>query len=166
MNSIIHVLIIEHDTMFCQAIRSEIESAADLAVIGQAQDVQAALAVTGKKEPQVVVFGARNLGCPEMRIVSRLCRQYPRSKVMVLSSVDHRDPLVLELFRRGVYGYLNRHTGTAHDLQEAVRLVAKGKAVLDPQITGWMIDELQRLHWNQNVGQDLARAKPEASREP
>ncbi len=146
MTGIIHVLIIEHDTTFCQAMRCEIESAADLVVIGQAQDVRAALAAADSPEPQVVVFGTRSLGCPEVHTAACLCQQYPRSKVLVLSSADHRDPLVLELFRRGVYGYLDRHAGTGHALSEAVRSVAKGQAVLDPQIAGWMIDELYKFH--------------------
>ncbi len=72
---------------------------------------------------------------PEMtgiELTKRIKATYPEMKVLILTAYDE-EPYVLALLRAGANGYVLK-TAQSSDLLRAVKQVAAGKSVLDPEV--------------------------------
>jgi DNA-binding NarL/FixJ family response regulator len=77
--------------------------------------------------------------------VARLDERYPHSKILVLSAFEGQERLVLELFRKGAQGYLDKGSSQMADVVEAVRTVSRGGAVLSPGMAGSILGEVSQM---------------------
>ena len=121
----------------------------DIEVVGSAGDGVAAVAEVRRLAPDVVLMDIR---MPEMDglAATRLLAADPHPvKVLVLTTFD-LDDYVYEALRAGASGFLLKHA-PARELLDAVRVVARGDALLAPSITKRLIEDFVKSQPGQGV---------------
>lgn len=126
------VVIVDDQTLVRQGIRSLLELA-DIEVVGEADDGEAALGVVAAAAPDVVLLDLRMPRRDGIWALERLRDRGVDVPVLVLTTFDD-DALVLEALRAGARGYLLKDV-TLEQLAHAVRTLADGGTLIAPSIT-------------------------------
>ena len=135
------VLVVDDHALVRAGVRSELSAhAADLDVVGEADDVEGAVAAVHALAPDVVLLdvhlpGGNGGGGAEV-VVS--CQDVPATRFLALSVSDAADDVV-GVIRAGARGYVTKAISTA-DLAQAVRRVAAGDAAFSPRLAGFVLD--------------------------
>ncbi|MCS7481586.1 response regulator [Umezawaea endophytica] len=135
----IRVLVVDDQEMVREGFSALLDAQADIEVVGSAGDGIAAVAAVRRLLPDVVLMDVR---MPEMNGLeaTRLLAAEPHPvKVLVLTTFD-LDDYVYEALRAGASGFLLKHA-PARELLDAVRVVARGEALLAPSITKRLIED-------------------------
>lgn len=128
----VSVVLVDDHPLVRAGIRSLLDPAPDMAVVGEAGSKDEALEVVGRTHPHVVLLDIRLRDGNGIDIVDGIRALSPQSAVVILSSYFN-----VELVRlgrsHGVAGYLVKDAEQL-DLVSAVRVVAGGGAVYDPRV--------------------------------
>ena len=108
----------------------------DIAVVGEAADGAAAVALARQTTPDVVLMDIRMPGMDGLTATRLLTAASLR--VLVLTTFD-LDEYVFEALRAGASGFLLKDAEPA-DLVEAIRVIAAGEGMLAPTVTRRLID--------------------------
>lgn len=129
----IRVLVVDDQELVRAGLRTILESAGDMRVVGEAADGAAAVDAATLLRPDVVLMDIR---MPRMDGVEAT-RRLRDSRVVILTTFDH-DDYVIEALRAGASGFLVKDA-PADELLRAVRVVAAGDALLSPSVTRRML---------------------------
>lgn len=138
----IRVLIVDDHALVRTGVRAELAShAPDIDVVGEADDVEGAVAAAHALLPDVVLLdvhlpGGRGGGGAE--VVATCTDILATTKFLALSVSDASDDVVA-VIRSGARGYVTKAI-TADDLADAVRRVAAGDAAFSPRLAGFVLD--------------------------
>jgi DNA-binding NarL/FixJ family response regulator len=140
----IRVLIADDQTIVRAGFAALLSSQPDIEVVAQGGDGREAVRLASIHHPDVVLMDIR---MPEMDGIDATKRILadPRNaatRVLVLTTFDV-DEYVYEALTAGASGFLLKDA-TAEELLSAVRVVARGDALLAPQVTGRLIREFSR----------------------
>jgi DNA-binding NarL/FixJ family response regulator len=132
---VIRVLLADDQVLVRAGFRLLLESAGDIAVIGEAANGGVAVALAREHVPDVVLM---DLHMPEVDGVTatRLIAGDPdlaATRVVVLTTFDDEETVFAAL-RAGASGFLVKDVEPA-ELLQAVRVVARGDALLSPSVT-------------------------------
>lgn len=118
-----------------------LESADDIEVVGEAADGAEAVALVGRRRPDVVLMDVRMPVTDGIEATRRIASSpdTAATKVLVLTTFDH-DEYVFEALRAGASGFMLKDTLPA-DLLAAIRVVATGDALLAPRVTRRLIEQ-------------------------
>ena len=103
-----------------------------IAVIGEAQDGEAAVEAVAAKNPQVVLMDLNMPRCNGVEATRRIRASHPRTQVVVLTTYSDDDSIIAAL-QAGALGYLTKDA-TRAEIGRAVLAAAAGQAVLDPAV--------------------------------
>lgn len=151
------VLLVVANNAFRQTIRAWLQYATDLTCIGEADDEAVALELCGKLDPGVILLDFAAVSGQNGQSVSRLSQAYPHSKILILSVPNNQEDLIVDLFRQGAWGYLDKDGCQPSEIAEAIRLLSKGQAVLSPSIAGRILNELSLLQKHQKNALSLPK---------
>ena len=131
----IRVLLADDQVLVRAGFRLLLESAGDIAVVGEAANGGVAVALAREHAPDVVLM---DVHMPEVDGVTatRLIAGDPRlaaTRVVVLTTFDD-DQTVFAALRAGASGFLVKDV-EPEELLQAVRVVARGDALLSPGVT-------------------------------
>jgi len=129
------VLVDDHAPM--RAALRTIFEADGIEIVGEAGDGEAAVNVVLATRPDVVVMDLRMPGRDGLSATVELVRRTPKVPVLVLTTFDD-DASLFGALRAGAAGFLLKNS-PAEDLQRAVRRVASGDTVLDPDVTARVV---------------------------
>jgi len=129
----IRVLIVDDEWMVRAMLRTIMESAADVTVIGEATDGAEAVTMAGTTRPDVILMDIRMPRADGLTATERIGQMADPPKVVVLTTFD-LDEYVHSALRAGAVGFLLKDA-TAADMLAAVRSAANGDAMLSPRIT-------------------------------
>jgi DNA-binding NarL/FixJ family response regulator len=127
----IGVVLVDDDVFVRKGLRTLIEAQPDMHVLGEAGDVEDAVDCVTAEAASVVVAEARFRERGAVGLLDELRRRGLDVGVVVLTRSE-RDDDVLRLVQAGASAYL-RKTGSSSDLLLAVRTVAAGGHMLEPQ---------------------------------
>ncbi len=137
----IRVLIADDHEVVRVGLRSLLESVDDIQVVGEAASGIEAIERAEALQPDVVVMDVR---MPEMGGIEA-CRAIrsanPNIKVIMLTSYSD-DEAVFASLMAGAGGYVLKRIGTSQ-LIEGIRVVASGGSMLDPKVTGRVLERLR-----------------------
>jgi DNA-binding NarL/FixJ family response regulator len=136
----IRVLIVDDDALVRAGLAMMLGGAADLEIVGEAEDGTQVLAAVDAHRPDVVLMDIR---MPKLDglAATKLVRDRPGApQVIVLTTFDVDDH-VLTALRDGAAGFLVKDTPPTEILR-AIRLVAAGDAMLSPTVTRKLVDHL------------------------
>ena len=147
----VSVVLVDDHAMFRSGVRSEIGSA--VAVVGEAGDVDQAVAVIDALQPAVVLLDVHLPGGGGAEVMRRA--RSARTKYLALSVSDAAED-VIGTIRGGARGYVTK-TITGSELVAAIRRVAEGDAVFSPRLAGFVLDAFAGSIEVAAVDEDLDR---------
>ncbi|MGH3379168.1 MAG: response regulator [Actinoallomurus sp.] len=140
----IRVLIADDQTIVRAGFAALLAAQDDIDVVAQGGDGREAVRLTKAHRPDVVLMDIRMPGMDGIDATRRILADPANgaTRVLVLTTFDV-DEYVYEALMAGASGFLLKDA-TAEDLVSAVRVVARGDALLAPQVTGRLISEFAR----------------------
>jgi DNA-binding NarL/FixJ family response regulator len=133
----IRVLIADDDALLRHGVRVVLESADDIAVIGEAADGLEAVERARELAPDVVLMDVRMPGVDGIEATRRITQHSTVTRILVLTTF-RRDDYVWGALRAGASGFLLKRT-EPESLIEAVRTIHAGDALLDVAVTRELI---------------------------
>jgi DNA-binding NarL/FixJ family response regulator len=109
----------------------------DIEVVGEASDGEEAVALAGRERPDVVLMDVRMPVMDGLEATRRIAAS-SSARVIVLTTYDV-DDAVFAALRAGASGFMLKDVRPA-ELVEAVRVVARGDALLAPSVTRRLLD--------------------------
>lgn len=136
------VAVVDDHEMFRRGVIDTIQG--DFLVVGQAADVDGAVAMIARTRPDVVLLDVHvpgGGGGGGAEIVMRAMPKAPDSLYLALS-VSDAPADVGAVIRAGARGYVTK-TITAADLVASIHQVAEGYAVFSPRLAGFVLSALR-----------------------
>jgi DNA-binding NarL/FixJ family response regulator len=130
------VVLVDDHRMFRTGVRAELGPA--VRVVGEAADVESAVAVIGETRPDVVLLDVHLPGGGGRAVLQRCVPALPDVRFLALSVSDAAED-VIAVIRAGARGYVTKSI-TGGELTDAVRRVAEGDAVFSPRLAGFVLD--------------------------
>lgn len=135
----IRVLLADDHGAIRAGLRLMLETAADVEVVGEAADGEAAVRNARALRPDVVLMDVRMPGTDGIEATRRIANE-GLADVLVLTTFDI-DEYVLGALRAGAAGFLLKSVD-APSLLDAVRRVGAGEGVVAPEVTRRVLAEL------------------------
>jgi len=110
----------------------------DIEVVGEAGDGLEAVALAAETKPDVVLMDVRMPRLDGIEATRRIVDAGSPARVVMLTTFDLDEPVFAAL-RAGASGFLLKDIRPA-DLADAVRVVARGEALLAPTVTRRLLD--------------------------
>ncbi|MEO6790820.1 MAG: response regulator transcription factor [Ornithinibacter sp.] len=129
----ITVLLCDDQELVRDGFRLILDLNDDIEVVGEANDGQECLRLTAERSPQVVLMDVRMPRMDGIEATRRLVAAGSTSRVLMLTTFD-LDELVYAALAAGASGFLLKDV-PREQLVGAVRMVARGDAVLSPALT-------------------------------
>jgi DNA-binding NarL/FixJ family response regulator len=133
----IRILIVDNHAVTRAGLRRILESQPDLFVVGEAIDGVQAVSETAELGPQVVIMDAQLPNGQSLEALRQIKLLNPETHVLLLSTLD-REEYLYETLRAGAGGYILKDIAP-DELTQAVRTVARGEVLVQPQIAGRLI---------------------------
>jgi DNA-binding NarL/FixJ family response regulator len=132
MSDKITVLLVDDHALVRRGFRRLLEDEPDIEVLGEASDGEEAIELANTHQPMVVVMDCALPTMSGLTATRRILERYPKTRVLMLS-MHSEDTWVRQALEAGAHGYLLKN---AIDLElvTAIRKVAAGEQVLDPQV--------------------------------
>ncbi len=140
----IRVVIADDQELVRTGFRVILNSEPDIEVVGEAGDGREAVEAAQRYNPDVVLMDIRMPHLNGLEATRRIVTDPDEGpRVLILTTFD-LDEYVYEALRSGASGFLLKD-GPAEQLVSAVRVVARGEALLAPRITRRLIAEFSRV---------------------
>ncbi|MCM4083332.1 response regulator [Paractinoplanes hotanensis] len=114
----------------------------DIEVIGEAENGAQAVEATARHSPDVVLMDVEMPGMDGLEATRRIVAAGGGPSVLILTTFD-RDDYLFAALEAGASGFLLKNS-SPESLVEAVRVVARGDALLAPEITRRVISAFAR----------------------
>ncbi|GAA3549731.1 response regulator transcription factor [Microlunatus spumicola] len=119
-----------------------LSSVDDIEVVGEAATAAQALARIPACRPDVAVLDARLPDGSGIDVCREVRSRHPEIRCVILTSYDDDEALFAAVMA-GASGYLLKQIRSS-SLTDAIRAVAAGQSLLDPSVTGKLLERLRR----------------------
>ena len=136
----IRVLLADDEALMRSGLRMILESEADIEVVADVEDGEQAAAATLRLHPDVVLMDIQMPVVDGLDATRRITGHGELATKVVILTTFERDEYVFEALRSGASGFLLKNT-PADELVNAVRVVARGDALLSPSVTRRLIEQ-------------------------
>jgi DNA-binding NarL/FixJ family response regulator len=133
------VVVVDDHSIFRSGLRADLDDRLD--VVGEAADVDAAVALIRETRPDVVLLDVHlpgGAGGGGAEVVRRVAGEAPATRFLALSVSDAAEDVV-GVIRAGARGYLTKGS-SGRQVSDAVVAVAGGDAVFSPRLAGFVLD--------------------------
>jgi DNA-binding NarL/FixJ family response regulator len=139
----IRVLLVDDEHMVREGFRMILETQPDIQVVGEADNGRSAIDAALRLTPDVVLMDIRMRGMDGLEAARAILSGTPHpSKVVMLTTFDF-DEYVYDALKAGASAFLLKDS-PPEQLAAAVRVVARGDALLHPAITRRLIADFAR----------------------
>jgi len=132
MEKKITVLLVDDHGLVRRGFRRMLEDEADMQVVGEAGDGEQAIKLAKELRPQVVVMDCALPGMNGLQATRGILEDFPDTAVLMLS-MHTESTWVRQAIDAGAKGYVLKNA-LELDLGAAIRKVAAGETVFDPQV--------------------------------
>ncbi len=138
----IRVLLADDQALIRAGFRVLLQADSGLDVVGEAVDGEQAVDLARSERADVVLMDIRMPGMDGLEATRRIAADEDLAgvKVIILTTFES-DEYVYQAIRAGASGFLVKDTEPA-ELLQAVRVVARGDALLSPSVTRRLITDL------------------------
>ncbi len=128
----ISVLLVDDHSLVRRGFRRILEDEPDITVVGEAGDGAEAIRLARDLKPTVVVMDCALPGTSGLAATRKILEASPDQAILMLS-MHSEETLVRQALEAGARGYVLKNAVDL-ELPAAIRKVAEGKRVLDPQV--------------------------------
>jgi len=132
MTDKISVLLVDDHALVRRGFRRMLEDEEDIVVKGEASDGEEAVRLARQLQPDVIVMDCALPGISGLVATRKILEHDPKAAVLMLS-MHSEDTWVRQSLEAGARGYMLKNAVDL-ELVTAIRRVAGGEEVLDPQI--------------------------------
>jgi two-component system, NarL family, response regulator LiaR len=137
----IRVLIVDDHDVVRQGLKMYLSLDAELEVVGEAENGQAALRLARELRPEVILMDLLMPVMDGIASITAIRQELPDSEIIALTSVLE-DASVVGAVRAGAIGYLLKDT-KAEELCRAIKAAAAGQVQLSPQAAARLMREVK-----------------------
>ena len=150
----IRVVIVDDHSIFRSGLRADLDASVD--VVGEAADVQGAIAVIRETAPDVVLLDVHLPGGPGADATGGeavIRGSQPTTTRFLALSVSDAAEDVVRVIRAGARGYITKGSSGA-EVSRAVHAVGGGDAVFSPRLAGFVLDAFGAVSGETATAQD------------
>jgi DNA-binding NarL/FixJ family response regulator len=129
----ISVLLVDDHSLVRRGFRRILEDEPDMVVVGEAGDGNEAVRLAKELRPRVVIMDCALPGASGLIATRKILENTPEQAILMLS-MHSEDTWVRQALDAGARGYVLKNAVDL-ELPMAVRKVASGEVVLDPQVS-------------------------------
>ncbi len=133
MSNKISVLLVDDHSLVRRGFRRILEDAPDIEVVGEASDGAEAVKLAAQLRPRLIVMDCALPGMSGLDATRRILSKLPETAILMLS-MHSEETWVHQALDAGARGYILK-SAVDMELVTAIRKVAEGEIVLDPQIS-------------------------------
>ncbi len=138
----IRVFLLDDHEVVRRGLKELIDGEDDLNVVGEAGSAGMALAGIAKLAPDVAVLDVRLPDGNGVEVCREVRARDPKIAVLMLTSFSD-DEALFDAIMAGAAGYILKDI-RGNDLISAIRSVAAGNSLLDPSVTGRVLERLRK----------------------
>ncbi len=138
----IRVLLCDDHEVVREGLRTLLARRSDILVVGEAGSVAEAVAAAAKSRPDVVIMDVRLPDGTGVEACRAIREHRPETRVIMLTSYADDEALFASILA-GAAGYLLKQT-RGQALVDAIAAVAKGRSLLDPDVTEKVLERVRR----------------------
>jgi DNA-binding NarL/FixJ family response regulator len=153
------VVLADDQALVRRGFRLILEAEPDLQVVAEAEDGQQAIDAVRHHRPAVVLMDIQMPGLDGLEATRRILTEPAGDTRVLILTTFERDDYVFEALQLGASGFLLK-TAPPEELITAVRVVARGEALLSPSVTRRVIQEVTRQQRRTRRTADLERLTP------
>lgn len=154
----IRILLVDDHTLFRSGIKALLSRVTGFEVIGEAGDGLEGVKRAISLRPDIVLLDLNMPGISGKEAVQLIVEEAPETKVIVLTVSENAEDLI-DVMRAGAQGYLLKNID-AEFLTVALRRAAEGEAVMAPQMTMHLLDNLRCGSKPASLGDELEKLSP------
>lgn len=139
----IRLMIVDDHEVVRLGLRTLLMDEPDIEVVAEAGSAEEALVQVANHRPDVVVLDIQLPGRSGLEACREICRQFPASRVVMLTS-HGGGTFAEQALRAGAVGYVLKQVGN-EELIRAVRAARQGETALDPKTAGKLVSRLNSL---------------------
>jgi DNA-binding NarL/FixJ family response regulator len=133
----IKILVVDDHHLFRAGVRAILDGIEDLRVCGDVSSAEEALQGIEAHRPDILLTDISMTGMTGLELADRVRRDFPGTRTIILSMHATKE-YAERAFRVGVAGYLVKDAAV-HEVELAIRTVARGETYLSPVISSHLI---------------------------
>lgn len=161
MGEQLKVLLVDDHEIVRQGLRALLEAEGDIVVVAEADSGTSAVSLASAHRPDVVVMDVRMPGGSGVEACRAIRDERPEAQVIMLTSFSD-DEALFNSIMAGAAGFVLKQI-RGRDLVDAIRTVAAGKSLLDPDVTKRVLERLRKPKLDERDPK-LARLSPQEER--
>ena len=126
------VLLVDDHALVRRGFRRILEDDPEIEIVGEASNGEEAVRLANKESPAVIVMDCAMPGMNGLEATRKILEAKPDAAILMLS-MHSEDTLVRQALGAGARGYILKNAVDL-DLANAIKRVARGERVLDPQV--------------------------------
>ncbi|MGH2923152.1 MAG: response regulator [Solirubrobacterales bacterium] len=138
-NRAISVVLADDHAVVRSALRRLLDDEAGIEVVAEAGDAESAIRYSHGHRPAVLILDINMPGGSGLEAIAEVRRQSPETEIVMLTMQDDTAS-AREAVQAGVRGYILKEAAS-DDLVNAVRLAAKGKTYVQPELVSRLAAE-------------------------
>lgn len=133
------ILIADDHDIIREGIKNILRKASEYEITGEACDGEEVLEKAAELKPDILLLDITMPKKSGLEILKQVSRLSPKTKIIIIS-VHKADAYVMQAFKAGVKGYLNKENA-ADDLLPALRKVTAGQVYLSAEMSSYLVDK-------------------------
>ena len=142
MTTVIRVVIADDHLVIRNGLRLMLATSEEFALVGEAADGAAAIAVVKQVQPDVVVMDLRMPTMDGLEAITHLRAHWPGVAVVILTTYNE-DDLMIRGLQAGACGYILKDC-TLETLLQALRAAARGEMLVQPEVMARLLAQAAR----------------------
>ena len=139
----IKIIIADDHPVVREGLSAMLAREEDILVVAEAKDGNEALELALEHSPDIVLMDLRMPEMDGVEAIRHLKEQNPEIQVIILTTYDD-DEDIFRGIEAGARAYLLKDA-PREELFKAIRAVSRGESLIDPSITGRVLDRLTKL---------------------
>jgi two-component system, NarL family, response regulator DevR len=138
----VRVFLLDDHDIVRRGLTHLFETQGDIEVVGEAGTAEEALSRIPPTRPEVALLDVRLPDGDGVEVCREIRSRHPEIQCLMLTSFAD-DEALFEAIMAGASGFILKQI-KSEEIVEAVRFVAKGQSLLDPAVTGRVLERLRK----------------------